>query len=392
MDKVPFTLVQCTSTVLSQISFCNIVLYHRKQVPNASRLLNREPSRPVNFNRPIVLTLSALQCLKLTKSQLYELVYQMIRRFLPVHFAPTIAENLLIRSKGLFIASQDSPNSPFNNLSNFSKDGFCHGCEVKDEQPLKLVLEESVNLHNTRTTIQSPFNYSLLNEALDFCSPFGGPNETAPVSKTVYLGIDWETSVMHLLYQYREEEFTKKLVLDVEEKLQANDVEKETSIYDCLESFVGSEKLSEEDGFKCSRCNVTRPMTKKFDFWTLPQVLVVHMKRFMFHASRYQKSHKMIRFPLRDLDLTKFAIGHAPKDQGEVGPKYDLVACICHVGTMHEGHYYSYVKNNGAWFLCNDTKCLVSLLPHSAKFLLARAWFLGHILSRCIHSFLPTTV
>lgn len=48
---------------------------------------------------------------------------------------------------------------------------------------------------------------------------------------------------------------------------------------------------------------------------------------------------------------------------------YELVAVVIHRGkTMQQGHYIAYVKEQGAWYLCNDENItMVSLSSHSVK-------------------------
>jgi ubiquitin carboxyl-terminal hydrolase 4/11/15 len=55
----------------------------------------------------------------------------------------------------------------------------------------------------------------------------------------------------------------------------------------------------------CPNCKEHKEATKQVDLWSLPDVLVIHLKR--FSASRYgtrDKISDMVDFPLEGLDLT----------------------------------------------------------------------------------------
>jgi len=42
------------------------------------------------------------------------------------------------------------------------------------------------------------------------------------------------------------------------------------------------EQLSEDDSWYCQRCKMHVQADKKLDLWSLPEVLVVHLKRFQY--------------------------------------------------------------------------------------------------------------
>lgn len=49
---------------------------------------------------------------------------------------------------------------------------------------------------------------------------------------------------------------------------------------ECIEKFCEVEALGEDDQWYCPRCKEHRLITKKFDLWKLPPILIVHIKRF----------------------------------------------------------------------------------------------------------------
>lgn len=95
------------------------------------------------------------------------------------------------------------------------------------------------------------------------------------------------------------------------------------SLDKCLESFVAEEKIEEA---YCSKCKEHRQGSLKTEFWRLPPVLVVHLKRFQFTAYSRRKLHNLVKFPLHDLDMSPYVVKEqetAPQDAspegGEVG-------------------------------------------------------------------------
>ncbi len=51
---------------------------------------------------------------------------------------------------------------------------------------------------------------------------------------------------------------------------------------DCISAFTHEETLSPEDPWYCSQCQQFRQASKKFDLWKLPDILIVHIKRFSY--------------------------------------------------------------------------------------------------------------
>jgi ubiquitin C-terminal hydrolase len=107
------------------------------------------------------------------------------------------------------------------------------------------------------------------------------------------------------------------------------------SLSDCFNLYTKTEKLSENDYWYCSKCKDHVPSTKKFDLWSLPKVLVVHLKRFSYSRNYRDKIDTVVDFPIRDLDLSEYLI-HGNTDQ--ICTKYDLIAVSNHYGSLGGGH------------------------------------------------------
>uniref|UniRef100_A0A8C8J624 Ubiquitin carboxyl-terminal hydrolase 15 n=1 Tax=Oncorhynchus tshawytscha TaxID=74940 RepID=A0A8C8J624_ONCTS len=98
---------------------------------------------------------------------------------------------------------------------------------------------------------------------------------------------------------------------------------------DCIELFTTKEKLGAEDPWYCPNCKEHQQATKKLDLWSLPPVLVVHLKRFSYSRYMRDKLDSLVDFPLR----YEFLI------DPNAGPcRYDLIAVSNHYGGMGGGH------------------------------------------------------
>ncbi|KAJ6008232.1 hypothetical protein N7540_012208 [Penicillium herquei] len=130
---------------------------------------------------------------------------------------------------------------------------------------------------------------------------------------------------------------------DLINRRAARDAKKESGIEldDCLKEFSKAEVLSANDAWYCPSCKEHREARKMFELWSAPDILVVHLKRFVFNGHRRGKLDTLVKFPLEDLDLSEYIKG--PSDGKSL--KYDLIGVDRHHGTMGGGHYTAHAKN-----------------------------------------------
>ncbi|KAL6004147.1 hypothetical protein ACLOJK_004694 [Asimina triloba] len=122
------------------------------------------------------------------------------------------------------------------------------------------------------------------------------------------------------------------------------------SLLSCFEAFLEEEPLGENDMWYCPACNEHRKATKKLDLWRLPDILVVHLKRFSYSGG-YQKDDTPVDFPT-NLDMCSY-IRHMDDAHSYT---YDLYAMINHHEHSSGGHYTAHSKDR--WYCFND--CLVT--------------------------------
>lgn len=90
----------------------------------------------------------------------------------------------------------------------------------------------------------------------------------------------------------------------------------------------------------CPRCKEQRQASKKLDLWRLPDVLVIHLKRFSFSRSTKHKLETFVDFPIHNLDLTNYVANKRSSHR----QSYELYALSNHYGSMASGHYTAHIK------------------------------------------------
>ncbi|KAF9269146.1 cysteine proteinase [Marasmius fiardii PR-910] len=173
------------------------------------------------------------------------------------------------------------------------------------------------------------------------------------------------------------EEFTHPEYQDAQRKAGDKKM-RGISLQDCLDEFTKEEKLGEDDLWYCPRCKKHQQATKRFDLWKVPDVLVVHLKRFSNSRMLRDKIDAFVDFPIDGLDLTDMAgerpvakrlkeSGLSTEELGEVMDTlndgldeplvYDLFAVDEHIGGLGGGHYRAYALNhmNSRWYHFDDS-------------------------------------
>lgn len=126
------------------------------------------------------------------------------------------------------------------------------------------------------------------------------------------------------------------------------------TLEDCFTETGKTEVLSEDNAWYCSRCKELRRASKTLELWTVPDILVVHLKRFSGERFRRDKVDVLVDFPIEGLDLTQ-RIGCKEEGKEYI---YDLFAVDNHYGGLGGGHYTAYAKNfyDGNWYDYNGER------------------------------------
>ncbi|XP_068188940.1 ubiquitin carboxyl-terminal hydrolase 11 isoform X2 [Antennarius striatus] len=171
-------------------------------------------------------------------------------------------------------------------------------------------------------------------------------------SSQPYVAIDWDPDMKKRFYNENEaEKYVKHSSMEVPQ--QQNTVQ----LQECIELFTTVETLEEENPWYCPVCKKHQLATKKLDLWSLPEVLIIHLKRFSYTKFTREKLESIVDFPLRDLDFSGCLL-RKNLSNGEPPSRYDLIAVSNHYGGLRDGHYTSYARNkdNGQWYDFDDSK------------------------------------
>jgi len=147
----------------------------------------------------------------------------------------------------------------------------------------------------------------------------------------------------------------------------------------CFENFISPEHLDEDNKWYCPRCRERVRARKTMEIWRLPNVLVVHLKRFEYrHALRRDKLETFVDCPTEGLDMGRYCASsteYRPDDRGDGGRDedddrfdvtdipavYDLFAVTNHYGRMGFGHYTAVARRwnehgiEEDWSMFDDT-------------------------------------
>lgn len=140
-------------------------------------------------------------------------------------------------------------------------------------------------------------------------------------------------------------------------------------IRECLRSYCQEERLSGEEEWKCPYCKCQREATKQITLTRLPQILVIHFKRFSASKTEsIRKVHTPIDFPLHGLNMEPLMANtrlDLKSDDDVVDPAttppfmYDAYAVMRHLGqTGNGGHYIALVRDaaRGCWRKFDDER------------------------------------
>ena len=132
------------------------------------------------------------------------------------------------------------------------------------------------------------------------------------------------------------------------------------NLTDCFNSLCSIETLD----WKCEKCCQLGQAEKRLSLWRLPDVLILHLKRFSYggsgiayssyfssYSSGGAKISRAVDFGL-EIDLKEVLCELAPAQS----TRYELFGISQHFGSLHFGHYTALVKHeaSGKWFLADD--------------------------------------
>ncbi|VDM58548.1 unnamed protein product [Angiostrongylus costaricensis] len=125
-----------------------------------------------------------------------------------------------------------------------------------------------------------------------------------------------------------------------------------TSLQQCLSSHFSQTTLDGDSRWNCPRCRAPKRASRLTKLWSLPPVVVVHLKRFSIENGDYAKNTMAVDFDPTKLDLSEYLHENSP----ESAEPYKLYAVTNHSGRLNSGHYTALVCHGttGEWLRFDD--------------------------------------
>ena len=124
------------------------------------------------------------------------------------------------------------------------------------------------------------------------------------------------------------------------------------NIHESLKNYFKTEIMDGDNKINCEQCKIKRICHKHLIFKSLPNILVIALKRFEFdyNSMLKYKLNKYFEFPYK-LDMKDYLI----EDHKETNTEYDLTGITIHFGVSDFGHYYDLIKGpDNKWYKFND--------------------------------------
>ncbi|KAK3271733.1 hypothetical protein CYMTET_19939 [Cymbomonas tetramitiformis] len=207
---------------------------------------------------------------------------------------------------------------------------------------------------------------TVLEESVASLFSMYGAYSDKPNAKVEYVAVDWPSDEgMAQVYDPR-----RMHTPDEHASARIVDDQDDVNLQQCIEGFLREEPLGPEDMWFCPRCKEDQQALKKLELWRMPQVLVVHLKRFSYSRVWRDKLDTKVDFPFEDLDLSTYV-----KNSDGRKMVYDLFAVSNHYGGLGGGHYTAFAKqqDDGRWYLFDDshvTKADEGSIVSSASYVL----------------------
>ncbi|KAL3914257.1 MAG: hypothetical protein SGILL_006174 [Bacillariaceae sp.] len=182
----------------------------------------------------------------------------------------------------------------------------------------------------------------------------------------LFLSLEWKSSSLDLRkLDEVEEHHSLEKAFRIEQE-QARESQRGVALDQCFQSFSRPERLDENNKWYCSACKDHVRALKTMKLWRLPNILVIHLKRFEYgHGFRREKLDTYVDFPFEGLDMAPYCPS-ASDDKAfvddTVPAEYDLFAVVNHYGRMGFGHYTAFATQwdetgmSGEWDEFDDSR------------------------------------
>ncbi|XP_010086020.1 PREDICTED: ubiquitin carboxyl-terminal hydrolase 4, partial [Pterocles gutturalis] len=303
-------------------------------------------SGTVLFGQPLLISVPKH---KLTVDHLYSVVLEQISRYVKLPFMEEYCTPC--PDKGTCNGSNGVVEGDIEEMEH--QDGGQEGKEKMVEADHSEACMQIESERDLQPCKKQHFTFSLVNSSgtSDINSIVEG--KLLKLNAFSALAVDWDSDTRRLLFDEQEAQAFEKHG----SMLQPQKKKAVVALRDCIELFTTMETLGEHDPWYCPNCKKHQQATKKFDLWSLPKILVVHLKRFSYSRYWRDKLDTVVEFPIRGLNMSEFVCD--PRAGSYV---YDLIAVSNHYGAMGVGHYTAYAKNKvtNKWYYFDDSSVSVA--------------------------------
>ncbi|KAM9146791.1 ubiquitin carboxyl-terminal hydrolase 47-like isoform 2-T2 [Pangshura tecta] len=132
--------------------------------------------------------------------------------------------------------------------------------------------------------------------------------------------------------------------------LSLDEYNSNSEVYSVHNALDAVQKVSEfigDERFYCETCRSKQLATSRCYFQTLPQILVLNLKRYQFDVDQFKKLRYEVSVP--------FSLTVNSEEQPNT--QYELFAICHHSGGIYGGHYVAEIKSfeNDCWYSFDDT-------------------------------------
>lgn len=145
-------------------------------------------------------------------------------------------------------------------------------------------------------------------------------------------------------------EINNFLILDLDSDIKNLD--------DAYRKFKSGERLDDDNKYFCEACKDKRIASKRSSINAWPKYVNIWFRRFTQNGNRIIKNDQRINVPLKWRH------------------NLELKGAVVHFGSINGGHYIYVGKNNGEWFIFNDTQVIKMKSEEDLNNLLTNAYSL----------------
>ncbi|XP_057784693.1 ubiquitin carboxyl-terminal hydrolase 8-like [Salvia miltiorrhiza] len=222
----------------------------------------------------------------------------------------------------------------------------------EDEEMEDTISDEAENSKNeTENDLDSQSNFEFYMESGHYSRRFKiQMDEPVPTSKhgpPIKVWVSWSEKMI--------QDYDTSILSQLPEVCKTasvSETQDSISLYKCVEAFLKEEPLGPEDMWYCPNCKEHRQASKKLDLWRLPEILVIHLKRFSYTRFLKNKLETFVDFPVDNFDLSNYILKKNNKDCH----RYMLYGISNHYGGMGGGHYTAFAKHRlDSWYEFDDS-------------------------------------